>query len=255
MHIASAHRGVRYPCDECDTSLFMHQISLRRHKAAHHRGIRYQCKECEYKASQKAGLRSHVKHIHNGIARKVHKFTTKSTKHKNAKRKNSNMSQEKRKMINERMRQKRANMSPEERKMINEKKRLRRLRDLELGKVRKQYPGTEKATAYSNFLKYCFTRSEVNIETKLHTTEGEKQLFEMCDGNQIYFFFFDYFWAMEVQSKEDGSTSRPKRNTAESQKSHIKMSILEKHGINLADSLRFPNHKQDWAQFIAILNS
>ena len=103
-------------------------------------------------------------------------------------------------------------------------------------------------------LKYCFSRSEVNIDISLPTNEAEIRLFENCDEDQIYLFFFDYFWSMEVQSKEDGCLSRPTKKTAESKKSHIKMSILEKHKINLAHPVRFPNHKQDWTHFIDTLH-
>ena len=64
--------------------------------------------------------------------------------------------------------------------------------------------------------------------------------------------FIDYFWSMEVENKQDKSKTRPKRKTIEAARSHIKMIIIEKHKINFADPLKFPNHKMDW---ILTLNS
>ena len=63
-HKASAHEGVRYPCDQCDVSPFTQSSCLRRHKASAHEGVRYECEKCDYKATTKANLRIHTKRIH-----------------------------------------------------------------------------------------------------------------------------------------------------------------------------------------------
>jgi len=112
-----------------------------------------------------------------------------------------------------------------------------------------------KERAYTDFLKYCFSRPDVHIDATLSQVEQENQLFEKYDHNNIYACFNEYFWSMKVNQKQDGSSMRPKKKTAEWTKSQIKMGILKKHQINLVDPVKFPNHKLDWAAYISTLDS
>ena len=81
QHKTSAHEGVRYPCDQCNSRLVTMQLSsedtkpqcmkeldipvisvmcqscvLRQQKASVHEGDHYKCNICNYKAAQKEYL-------------------------------------------------------------------------------------------------------------------------------------------------------------------------------------------------------
>lgn len=108
--------------------------------------------------------------------------------------------------------------------------------------------------AFNDFLKYCFSRSDVHIDKTLSQVEQERELFAEYGENCISGFFFDYFWSLRVTQKLAGTRMKPKRKTAEWTKSQIKMAILKKYKINLSDPVRFANHKEEWAAFISTLD-
>ena len=47
QHKTSAHEGVRYSCDQCNSSSFTMADKLRRHKAPAHEGVKYPCDQCD----------------------------------------------------------------------------------------------------------------------------------------------------------------------------------------------------------------
>ena len=47
QHKTSAHEGVRYSCDQCNSRSFTMADKLRRHKARAHEGVRYPCDQCD----------------------------------------------------------------------------------------------------------------------------------------------------------------------------------------------------------------
>ena len=63
-HKDSKHKGIRYPCDQCDFSATT-LSNLKAHKNAKHLGIRFPCDKCEYSANQRQSLKRHKKSKHN----------------------------------------------------------------------------------------------------------------------------------------------------------------------------------------------
>ena len=47
QHKISAHKRVRYSCDQCNSRLFTMAAKLRMHKASVHEGVRYSCDQCD----------------------------------------------------------------------------------------------------------------------------------------------------------------------------------------------------------------
>ena len=67
-HKASAHEGVRYPCDECNAGPFIKSSSLWKHTASVHKGVVYPCDQCNAGPfSQAANLREHKASAHEGV--------------------------------------------------------------------------------------------------------------------------------------------------------------------------------------------
>jgi len=66
-HEATVHKGVRYPCDQCDTKPFVELRNLRNHKESVHEGIRYPCDQCHIKPFKESRqLKKHIEKDHKG---------------------------------------------------------------------------------------------------------------------------------------------------------------------------------------------
>ena len=51
VHVESIHKGVTYPCSQCEFDATTANY-LRRHVKSKHKMLRYPCPECEYIASR-----------------------------------------------------------------------------------------------------------------------------------------------------------------------------------------------------------
>ena len=69
-HFQSVHRGVKYPCDQCEYKATV-KYNLTKHVKSKHEGvyedIKYPCDLCEYQATKKGNLIAHVTSKHDGI--------------------------------------------------------------------------------------------------------------------------------------------------------------------------------------------
>ena len=65
-HIASEHEGVKYPCNQCDYQA-KRQHHLQRHIESLHEGVKHPCNQCHHEASSKEGLRRHIQSKHEEI--------------------------------------------------------------------------------------------------------------------------------------------------------------------------------------------
>ena len=62
-HKRDMHRGIKYPCDECEF-VANFRSNLRRHKQAKHEGIRYPCDQCDHISATPFCLKQHWKAFH-----------------------------------------------------------------------------------------------------------------------------------------------------------------------------------------------
>ena len=62
-YIKSIHKGVKFPCYQCDHKATQ-KADLLRHIKSIHEGIKYPCNQCDYKAARKERLLNHVKSKH-----------------------------------------------------------------------------------------------------------------------------------------------------------------------------------------------
>ena len=53
-------------CSECDKT-FSHDHNLKRHQNSVHKGIKYPCNQCDYKATQTTHLKTHIKSKHGEV--------------------------------------------------------------------------------------------------------------------------------------------------------------------------------------------
>ena len=63
-HILSKHKGVMYPCSQCDYQATREAL-LTRHFLHKHEGFRYPCSECDYQATWPGSLQKHILNIHD----------------------------------------------------------------------------------------------------------------------------------------------------------------------------------------------
>ena len=63
QHIQSAHKGLKFPCDQC-----VYQATRKDKLWAHirsvHEKVKYPCNQCEYKATTQSNLKSHYQRKH-----------------------------------------------------------------------------------------------------------------------------------------------------------------------------------------------
>ena len=67
-HLKSIHKGVKYPCDQCDFK-GTDKSSLLRHLNSKHKGVKYPSDQCDFQATQNSSLLTHLNSIHKGIQR------------------------------------------------------------------------------------------------------------------------------------------------------------------------------------------
>ena len=64
--IKSKHKGVKFPCDQCNYKATQRGHLLRHIKSIHD-GVKFPCDQCDYKATQKGDLLRHIKSKHEGV--------------------------------------------------------------------------------------------------------------------------------------------------------------------------------------------
>ena len=65
IHIESKHKGVRYPCSQCEYST-TERINLKRYVGVKHEGVIYACSQCKYAAAGE--LKRHIEYKHKDIS-------------------------------------------------------------------------------------------------------------------------------------------------------------------------------------------
>jgi len=58
QHMKSAHRGVKYNCEQCEYKATT-KSTLLRHVRSVHEGVKFNCEQCEYKTTWKTELQQH----------------------------------------------------------------------------------------------------------------------------------------------------------------------------------------------------
>ena len=119
-----------------------------------------------------------------------------------------------------------------------------------------------KLRVYKQFIKYCLntTGDTLNSDDVEEIQEAGQRWFEKMSDDDISKAFGDFFLSMMVLSTDknpDGTYSkknkRPKKKTAETNRSHIKMTVMQRHHFDLGDPVRFPNDTKQWKGFMELL--
>ena len=125
---------------------------------------------------------------------------------------------------------------------------------------------SKKITSYKSFVQYVFQKEEIVCDvynlSEAQLEEVVENYLSSTSDYEIGRHFIEYFQTMQVakrEKKEDGSFTvtqcRPKKKYAEALKSHIKMSFLERHKLDLSDMSRFPEERSNWSGFLKVLKS
>ena len=64
-HYRSIHKGIKYPCNQCDYQATS-QSHLKRHIQSKHECIKYSCNQCDYQALYQGNLQTHILSKHEG---------------------------------------------------------------------------------------------------------------------------------------------------------------------------------------------
>ena len=61
--IKNKHKGVKYPCNQCENA-FTSASSLRRHIENKHETVRHPCDQCDHAATTASKLKRHIESKH-----------------------------------------------------------------------------------------------------------------------------------------------------------------------------------------------
>ena len=65
-HIQSVHKGIKYPCNQCEYKATQ-QGNLKTHIESVHEKVKYPCHQCEYKATRQSNLKTHIESVHERV--------------------------------------------------------------------------------------------------------------------------------------------------------------------------------------------
>ena len=65
-HIKALHKGIKYPCDQCDFKATQ-KSNLLTHIKSIHECVKYPCEQCEHKAASKHNLLTHIISKHDQV--------------------------------------------------------------------------------------------------------------------------------------------------------------------------------------------
>ena len=97
----------------------------------------------------------------------------------------------------------------------------------------------DRERMYKNFNEFVTDNAGGKTVEDLVTSESVEDLDKLGDC------FTDYFFTMRVPDKE-GKLLWPKKGYAERIKSNLKVTVKEKHQIDLTDETKFPNFNKKW---------
>ena len=60
-HIKILHEGVKFGCNQCESTFDRHSDRMAHIKAIHE-GLKYDCNQCDYRANQQSNLTTHIRY-------------------------------------------------------------------------------------------------------------------------------------------------------------------------------------------------
>ena len=63
QHVKSVHKGVTFPCEDCEYKATQ-KSNLQTHIKSTHKGVMLSCPDCDYYATTKSNLQKHNKLVH-----------------------------------------------------------------------------------------------------------------------------------------------------------------------------------------------
>ena len=117
--------------------------------------------------------------------------------------------------------------------------------ELEAGGGLKPDTAKDRARAYKQFVSYVEAESDKKVDELIASDDGVTELGKL---------FSTYFFTLRVPGKKaDDELLWPKKGYAEKIKSHLKLSMIEHHKLDLTDPVRFPDFSQKFNAFLAKL--